>query len=110
VEQQRSEFRIVYPLPARPVARVDDREFSVLDASEHALRFDLRRHARPVAAAGRVAGQVRLAHGADHAFEGSVLRSDERTAVILLDEVFRIDLSVIFREQRYLRSKFPNWR
>ena len=52
----------------------------------------------------------RRAHGADHAFEGRVLRSDDRAAVIVLDEVFRIDLSVIFREQRFLRSKFPNWR
>jgi PilZ domain len=110
VEQQRSEFRIVYPLPARPVAQVGDREFRVLDASEHALRFDLRRHAIPVMAGERIAGRVRLAQGADHAFEGSVLRIDERSAVILLDEVSRIDLSVIFREQRYLRSKFPNWR
>ena len=57
-----------------------------------------------------MAGRVRLSQGAVHAFEGSVLRSDERSAVILLDEVSRIDLSVIFREQRYLRSKFPNWR
>lgn len=110
MEQQRSEFRIVYPLPARPVARLEGREFSVLDASEHALRFDLRRHPHPVAVGDRVVGQVGLAHGADHAFEGLVWRSDERSAVILLDEVFRIDLSVIFREQRYLRSKFPNWR
>lgn len=110
MEQQRSEFRIVYPLPARPVARVEERKFSVLDASEQALRFDLRRHPRPVAPGDRVVGQVRLAHGADHAFEGRVLRSDERAAVIALDEVFRIDLLVIFREQRYLRSKFPNWR
>jgi hypothetical protein len=110
VEQQRSEFRIVYPLPARPVARVGDREFSVLDASEHGLCFDLRRHPYPVAAGERVLGHVRLAHGADHAFEGRVLRSDERAGVIVLDEGCRIDLSVIFREQRYLRSKFPNWR
>jgi hypothetical protein len=110
VEQQRSEFRIVYPLPARPVARVAGREFSVLDASEHALRLDLRRQPDPVAPGEHVVGQLRLAHGADHAFEGRVLRGDDRAAVIVLDEVFRIDLSVIFREQRFLRSKFPNWR
>lgn len=110
MEQQRSEFRIVYPLPARPVASIEDRAFSVLDASEHALRLDLRRHPRPVAAGEQVVGQVRLAHGADHAFEGRVLRVDERAAVILLGEGSRIDLSVIFREQRFLRSKFPNWR
>ena len=110
MEQQRSEFRIVYPLPARPAAQVEDRGFSVLEVSEHALRFDLRRHRRPVALGERVAGRLRLAQGVDHAFEGRVLRTDERSAVILLDEVFRIDLSVIFREQRHLRSKFPNWR
>lgn len=110
MEQQRSEFRIVYPLPARPVAHLPDREFSVLDVSEHALRFDLRRHSRPVVPEEPVSGYLRLAHGVDHRFEGKVLRVDERAAVILLGEPFRIDLSAIFREQRYLRSKFPNWR
>jgi hypothetical protein len=110
MEYQRSEFRVVYPLPARPVARLEDREFSVLDASEHALRLDLRRQPRPVVLGERVVGRLRLAHGADHAFEGCVLRIDDRAAVIVLDEIFRIDLSVIIREQRFLRSKFPNWR
>lgn len=110
MEQQRSEFRIVYPLPARPVARVEEREFSVLDTSERGLRFDLRRHPDPVAAGDRVVGRLRLAHGVEHAFEGQVLRTDERSAVILLEEPFWIDLSLIFREQRHLRSKFPNWR
>ncbi len=108
--QQRSEFRIVYPLPARPVALVGDREFSVLDCSEHALRFDLRRHRDPPESGARVAGRVRLAQGFEHAFDGLVRRSDERSAVVLLDEPSRIDLAVIFQEQRYLRSKFPNWR
>jgi len=110
VEQQRSEFRIVYPLPARPVAYLEDREFSVLEASEHALRLDLRRHRQPVVAGERIQGRVRLAQGVDHGFVGSALRTDARSAVIVLDEPFRIDLSVIFREQRHLRSQFPNWR
>lgn len=110
MEQQRSEFRIVYPLPARPVAFIGHREFSVLDCSEHALRLDLRRHPDPPGPATRVAGAVRLAQGFEHAFEGLMQRTDERSAVLLLDEPFRIDLSVIFQEQRYLRSKFPNWR
>lgn len=108
--QQRAEFRIVYPLPARPVALIGNREFSVLDTSEHALRFDLRRHPEPLEPGTRIAGVVRLAQGLEHGFEGLVLRTDEKSAVLLLDEPFRIDLSVIFQEQRYLRSKFPNWR
>jgi len=110
VEQQRSEFRIVYPLPARPVAFISHREFSVLDCSEHALRFDLRRHPDPPGRGTQVAGIVRLAQGFEHAFEGLMLRTDEKTAVLLLDEPFRIALSVIVQEQRYLRSKYPNWR
>jgi hypothetical protein len=39
-----------------------------------------------------------------------VVRTDERSAGILLDEPLRIDVLLIFREQRHLRSKFPNWR
>jgi hypothetical protein len=110
VNHQRSEFRIVYPLLARPVARVGDREFSVLDISERGLRFDLRRHPDPVAAGDHVVGRLPLAHGVEHAFEGQVVRTDERSAGILLDEPLRIDVLLIFREQRHLRSKFPNWR
>ena len=110
MEQQRSEFRIVYPLPARPVAYLEDREFPVLDVSEHALRFNLRRHGQPLVTGETVRGHFVLAQGKDHRFDGVVLRADERFAVIRLAEPSRIDLSVMFREQRHLRSRFPNWR
>jgi hypothetical protein len=97
--EQRSEFRIVYPLPARPVATVGGRRFTTLDVSERALRLDLRRVEPPLVAGERIAGSVRLA-----------LRVDGLAAVVLIDDPFRIDTSVIFQEQRYLRSRFPNWR
>ncbi|MCC6170999.1 MAG: PilZ domain-containing protein [Gammaproteobacteria bacterium] len=108
--QQRSEFRIVYPLPARPVATIADRRFSALDVSEHAMRLDQRHVPRPLVAGERVAGRICLAQQVEHAFEGCVLRLESNAAVVLLDERFRIDLSVIFQEQRYLRSRFPDWR
>ena len=108
--EQRAEFRIVYPLPARPTAVFGNRRFSTLDLSEHALRLDMRRVAEPLRAGERVAGRIKLAQRVEHAFEGEVLRVDEKSAVIALDEPHRVDLSVIFQEQRYLRSKFPNWR
>jgi hypothetical protein len=108
--EQRSEFRIVYPLPARPVTRLGERAFSTLDVSEHALRLDQRRVAAPLVVGERVAGQVLLAQRVVHAFGGAVLRVESNAAVVLLDEASRIDLSVIFQEQRFLRSRFPNWR
>lgn len=109
-EQQREEFRIVYPLPARPVASIGDREYTLLDVSEHALRLNLRRHLAPLQPGERVAGRVRLAQGVEHVFVGLVTRTDGKAAVVLLDETARIDLAVIFREQRFLRSQYPNWR
>jgi len=57
-----------------------------------------------------VAGRVRLAQGVEHVFVGLVTRTDGKAAVVLLDEPARIDLAVIFREQRFLRSQYPNWR
>lgn len=108
--EQRSEFRIVYPLPARPQARIGTSDYSVLDLSERALRLDTRRAASPLVAGERVAGKVVLAHRATHAFEGRVLRSDEQSVVVVVDDGCRIDLALIFREQRHLRSKFPDWR
>lgn len=108
--EQRSEFRIVYPLPARPQARIGTSDYPVFDLSERALRLDIRRAASPLVAGERVAGKVVLAHRVTHAFAGRVLRSDEQSVVVVMDEGFRIDLAVIFREQRHLRSKFPDWR
>jgi hypothetical protein len=108
--EQRSEFRIVYPLPARPLATLGRRQFSTLDVSEQALRLDQRRVESPLVAGERVAGSLRLAQRVDHGFEGVVLRADAQSAVVRLDDPFRIDLSIIFQEQRFLRSRFPNWR
>ncbi len=82
------------------MATIADRRFSALDVSEHAMRLDQRHVPRPLVAGERVAGRICLAQQVEHAFEGCVL----------LDERFRIDLSVIFQEQRYLRSRFPDWR
>lgn len=108
--EQRSEYRIVYPLPARPAATLGTRRFSTLEVSEHALRLDQRRVESPLVAGERVAGALRLVQRVDHAFEGVVLRADGQSAVVLLDDPFRIDIAVIFQEQRVLRSRFPNWR
>lgn len=108
--EQRSEFRIVYPLPARPVVMLGTRRARVLDLSERGMRLDQRGLEPPVAVGERVEGVLRLAHRSDHRFEGSVLRSDELAAVVQFDEAFRVGLSSIFQEQRYLRSRFPDWR
>jgi len=53
---------------------------------------------------------LRLAQRKDHRVEGSVLRVDELSAVVQFDDDFRVVLSSIFQEQRYLRSRFPDWR
>ncbi|MCU0758615.1 MAG: hypothetical protein MUF07_05375 [Steroidobacteraceae bacterium] len=108
--EQRSEYRIVYPLPARPLAMIGRRPFSTLDVSEQALRVDQRRVESPLVAGERVAGMLRLAQRLDHPFEGVVQRAGARSAVVRLDAAFRIDLPVIFQEQRCLRSRFPDWR
>lgn len=108
--EQRSEFRIVYPLPARPVVMLGARRGSVLDLSERGMRVDHRHLEPPLALGERVAGVLRLAQRRDHRIEGSVLRVDDQSAVVQFDAPFRIDLSLIFQEQRYLRSRFPDWR
>ncbi len=108
--EQRSEFRIVYPLPARPVVTLGTRRASVLDLSERGMRVDQRSLESPLAVGERVVGVLRLAQRKDHRVEGSVLRVDELSAVVQFDDDFRVVLSSIFQEQRYLRSRFPDWR
>jgi len=107
---QRSEYRIVYPLPARPQVRIGADDYPAFDVSERALRLDTRRAAGSLVAGQRVAGWVVLAHRARHEFAGEVLRVDEQSAVVMLDQDRRIALALIFQEQRHLRSKFPDWR
>ena len=108
--QERSEFRIVYPLPARPIVTIGAHRFRALDISEQALRLDQRDVTRTLSVGERVAGQICLAQQVEHPFEGQVRRLDAQVAVVLLDDSFRIGLAVIYREQRHLHAHYPDWR
>jgi hypothetical protein len=107
----RAEYRIVYPIVARPRLRIGDTSIPVIDCSEGGLRLELAASVASLAAAdGRLGGRLRLAQGVELEVTGRVLRTDDASFAILLDESSRIPLNVIFEEQRHLRSRFPEWR
>jgi hypothetical protein len=82
----------------------------VLNCSERGIRIAQRALPVPLEPGTTVMGQLALAQGEARPFSGRLLRLDSDSWVIELDGESRIPLPVIYQEQRYLRSRFPDWR
>ena len=105
-----AEYRIVYPILARPVVTMGEFRFVVLNCSERGIRIAQRALPDPLEPGTTVTGQLALAQGEARPFRGRLLRLDSDSWVIELDGDSRIPLPVIYQEQRDLRSRFPDWR
>jgi hypothetical protein len=124
----RNDYRIVYPLVARPLLELADATWFVMDCSERGLRVDLERPAQslddtivqrvtqllpevePPGLDARVKGRLILAHGATAQIDGTCVRCGVDDFAIRLDLGRLIPVKLIFEEQRYLRQRFPGWR
>jgi hypothetical protein len=106
----RAEYRIVYPILARPIVTMDGFRFVVLNCSERGIRISQRALPEAPVPGSVVSGELALAQGEVRTFSGRLLRLDPDSWVIELDAESRIPLPLIYQEQRYLRSRFPDWR
>ena len=106
-ENQRTHFRVVYPEQARPTFLPADGRASmpVLDCSEGGLRIELGASQRPPAMKQEMSGRLQLRDGQEVAVQGSVVRVQGREVCLKLDRP-GLPLSVIFSEQRFLRTRF----
>jgi hypothetical protein len=111
LSHERAEYRIVYPFAARAQLRVGGTRIAVIDCSEKGLRLELASSVVALAdAEGRLSGRLRLAQGVEIDVTGRVLRTEDASFAILLEESSRIPLPVIYEEQRHLRARFPEWK
>jgi hypothetical protein len=102
---ERSYYRIVFPLAERPLLILEGRQYTVVDCSEHGLRF-LRTPALPLEVGTVLHGVIRFQRGAEAAVEGEVVRLQDAHAAVHLN-ITPIPMAMIFDEQRYLRSRYP---
>lgn len=104
---KRAVYRVSYPAPARPSLVVDGAAREVLDCSEHGLRFRAPASTLPPVGAD-VEGQLVFRRRPAVPIRGTVLRHQGDSAAVRFTDL-RIPGSVIFEEQRYLRTHFPMW-
>jgi hypothetical protein len=104
-ENQRTHFRVVYPQQDRPTFVTVDGSAPVLDCSEGGLRVELGYGHRRPALRERVNGQLRLRDGQQLAVAGRVVRVQGREVCLELERP-GLPLSVIFSEQRFLRTRY----
>lgn len=111
--KERAEYRLRYPVLARPRVRLDAGEVAldarVIDLSESAMLVELPAGVR-LAVDLALSGRCRLLQGRDLAFSALCLRATEFEAALLFDRGSRVPINVMFEEQRTVRARFPEWR
>lgn len=108
---ERSEYRIAYPLNARPQLQLDIRALPVVDLSEHGARMLVPATTQAhfdTAIGDRIEGLLALAHGPNVAIRGQIVRRFADGFAVAFDEDAHIILLHIINEQRYLREQFPD--
>ena len=102
----RTNYRAVFPLAARPTLRVGDSAFPVLDLSETGVRFLVPKG--PGFAIGDVVeGHLILSSGVELEVEGVNLRVTTPQAATYLTK--GMPFAVSLEQQRDLQSRFPHW-
>lgn len=107
-DHERSEYRIVYPLIARPRLTSAAGSYEVADVSEHGARL-LSKNAK-LPCGTRVSGVLKLAQGRKIDLDGAVVRDFADGFAVTFDDKSRIPLRWIIAEQQFLRERYPDWR
>lgn len=111
--KERAEFRLRYPVLARPRLQLDvagERLTGrVLDLSESAMLIELEGRVG-FAVDDPLAGRCRLLQGKDFDFSGVCLRVSGHSAAVVFDRGSRVPINLLFEEQRTVRARFPEWR
>jgi hypothetical protein len=112
----RAYYRVVYPERERPTFIIAGRRLSdampVIDCSERGIRYEIPlERLQPdqlPAVDDKIRGRVRFRDGTEIEIEGTVVRVAP-PAIALKLQAPGVPLSVIFAEQRYLRTHYPAW-
>jgi len=104
-ENKREFYRLRYPTQCRPTLILLGKNYEVIDICEKGVKFLLvtGRELRP----GMEVQFTITFHDDSLNLAGEILRVDERTAVIHLENP--IPLGRIIEEQRYVRDTYPDY-
>lgn len=111
--KERAEYRLRYPLLARPAIRlsVGGRTLAarVQDWSESGALCEASA-GHGIAAGARLTGLIELVQRRTFEFAGRCLRVRGEQFAIVFDPDRHVPLPLIFEEQRCVRARFPEWR
>jgi hypothetical protein len=106
-EDRRRDYRIVYPLAARPrITLADGRQCSVVDSSAGGVRI-VADKAWPPPEGVDIQGELKLCSGTVSKVLGRAVWVSERVAAIRFAPDSGIRMADILAEQRWLRARFP---
>lgn len=102
---KREHYRVVYPVKARPVLRIGEDEFRVIDLSSKGIRF-LNHVGRKMEVGSIVDGTITFHNNASEALWGEVLRiSGDEVVIYLRSEV---SFAKMIEEERKLRTEYKH--
>ena len=104
-ENRREHYRIRYPLRFRPVLKFSGKKFEIIDISESGIKFYCE-NTVGFRSGQEMEGTVIFTDGKSLALKGTILRIYKRTAIVWLSVY--IPFSHIIREQRFLKTHYPD--
>jgi hypothetical protein len=106
LQSRREYFRLPYPISTGAVLTMGDSNYKVDEVSERGLRVVTGVGRFPLHA--RVQGVLTLTAGVRCPVSGTVLRVDDNSFVVKLDQ--GPTCHDVIREQRHLARTFPEWK
>lgn len=111
--KERAEYRLRYPLLARPAIRLRHGGYElsarVEDLSESGALCTVHPD-HGITPGDRLWGRIDLVQRRVFEFAGHCLRVRGDEIAVVFDRDCRVPLPVIFEEQRSVRARFPEWR
>ena len=106
LQSRREYFRLPYPVSTSAVLQLDGANYKVNELSERGLRVVC--GVGRFAVDSRIEGLLKLTAGLSCRVSGTVLRVDENSFIVRLDQ--GPTCYDVIREQRYLARTHPDWK
>src|SRR5271156_1322619 len=102
-QSRRAVYRVIYPIPERPVLTLGEDAFPIIDCSELGLRYEVPR-GYASAVGEMVHGHVTFRRGTEVPVAGEVIRLQDGTVALWFRDL-GIPFGEMVAEQRYLRAE-----
>ena len=104
-ENTRKCYRIIYPVSCRPVLKIENNKYPVIDISERGIQFLCRKY-REFKPDTEIKFSITFNNATSIELRGKILRVEVISAAVSLSTP--IPMEIILEEQRYLRENYPD--